>query len=91
MTTNTSKKTQSTETAKPPVAKLRVGLLNASIWERVTDNGTFHSVSFERRYRDAQGNWQSTHSYGADDLLALAKLADQAHTQIAALLANGGE
>ena len=91
MTTNTSKKTQSTETAKPPVAKLRVGLLNASIWERVTDNGTFHSVSFERRYRDAQGNWQSTHSYGSDDLLALAKLADQAHTQIAALQANGGE
>ena len=85
MTTNTSKKTQPTETAKPPVAKLRVGLLNASIWERVTENGTFHSVSFERRYRDAQGNWQSTHSYGSGDLLALAKLADQAHSKIVEL------
>jgi len=82
MATKTSKKTQSTESAKPPVAKLRLGLLNASIWERVTDKGTFHSVTFERRYRDANGEWHSTHSYDASDLLALAKLADQAHSRI---------
>jgi hypothetical protein len=81
MATNTSKN-QSTETAKPPVAKLRIGLINATIWERVTDNGTFHSVSFERRYRDGNGEWHSTHSYDASDLLTLAKLADQAHSKI---------
>ena len=81
MSTQTSKK-QSTETAKPPVAKLRLGLINASIWERVTESGTFHSVTFERRYRDANGEWHSTHSYDAGDLLTLAKLADQAHTEI---------
>ena len=81
MATNTSKK-QFTESAKPPVAKLRLGLINASIWERVTENGTFHSVTFERRYRDAEGNWKSSHSYNADDLLALAKAADLAHTKI---------
>ena len=85
MATNNSKNTQSTETAKPPVAKLRLGLINASIWERVTENGTFHSVTFERRYRDGQGNWHSTHSYDASDLLTLAKLADQAHTKIVEL------
>ena len=81
MVTNTSKK-QSTESAKPPVAKLRLGLINASIWERVTENGKFHSVTFERRYRDANGEWHSTHSYDGADLLTLAKLADQAHTEI---------
>ena len=75
MATNTRKKTQSTEPAKPPVAKLRLGLINASIWERVTEKGTFHSVTFERRYRDAEGNWHSTHSYEASDLLLLAKLS----------------
>lgn len=84
MATNTSKK-QSTESAKPPVAKLRLGLINATIWERVTENGKFHSVTFERRYRDGQGNWHSTHSYDASDLLMLAKLADQAHTKILGL------
>jgi hypothetical protein len=82
MATNTSRKSQSTETAKPPVAKLRLGLINASIWDRTTDNGTFHSVTFERRYRDSKGNWHSTHSYDASDLLTLSKLADQAHTEI---------
>jgi hypothetical protein len=82
MATNTSRKSQSSESAKPPVAKLRLGLINASIWERATDNGKFHSVTFERRYRDANGEWHSTHSYDTSDLLSLAKLADQAHTEI---------
>jgi hypothetical protein len=71
-----------TGTAKPPVAKLRIGLINANIWQRTTDEDVFYSVSFERRYRDSEGNWQSTHSYNAEDLLVLAKLADQAHTEI---------
>lgn len=85
MATKTQKKTQSTETAKPPVAKLRLGLMNATIWERVTDNGTFHSVTFERRYRDSGGDWHTTHSYDVNDLLALAKLVDQAHSKIVEL------
>jgi hypothetical protein len=68
---------------KPPVAKLRVGLITASIWERATEKGgTFHAVTFERRYRDAEGNWKSSHSYDEQDLLALAKLSDLAHTKI---------
>ena len=82
MTSATSAKAPATETSKPPVAKLRIGLIGASIWERTTLTGTFHSVSFERRYRDAAGNWQTTHSYDTDDLLVLAKLADQAHSRI---------
>jgi hypothetical protein len=82
MATNTSKKTQSTEPAKPPVAKLQIGLLSASIWERTTENGAFHTVTFERRYRDSNGEWHSTHGYAANDLLGLAKLADQAHSRI---------
>jgi hypothetical protein len=91
MVTKNSNKTQTTETAKPPVAKLRIGLINANIWERTTDNGTFHSVSFERRYKDAKGQWASTHSYNTDDLLTLAKLADQAHTEIQHLRAGSAE
>jgi hypothetical protein len=29
-----------------------------------------------------KGTWQSTHNYDADNLLMLAKLADQAHSKI---------
>jgi hypothetical protein len=80
-----TKKAQTTETAKPPVAKLRLGLLNATIWERTTEKGSFHSVTFERRYRDGEGNWHTTHSYDVNDLLTLAKLVDQAHSKIVEL------
>lgn len=71
-----------TETKKAPVAKIRIGLINASVWENTTDKGTFHNVTFERRYRDGKGNWASSHSYNAEDLLALAKAADLAFTRI---------
>ncbi len=84
MATNTKPKSK-TESAKPPVAKLRIGLIAASIWERTTEKGTFHSVTFERRYRDAAGEWHSTSSFDAGNLLALAKIADQAHSEIARL------
>ena len=75
-------KTQQAEKANPPAAKVRVGLITASIWERQTENGVFYNVSFERRYRDGEGNWKSSHSYDTQDLLALAKAADLAHTKI---------
>lgn len=87
MATNTSRKSQS-ETAKPPVAKIRLGLINANIWQRNTGEDVFYSVTFDRRYRDKQGEWRSTQSYNADNLLTLSKLADQAHTEIAKLRAG---
>lgn len=75
------KKTK-TEKAAPPVAKVRVGLITASIWERTTEDKTFYSVSFDRRYRDSSGKWHSSNSFDAHQLLELAKAADLAHTQI---------
>lgn len=75
------KKTK-TEKASPPVAKLRVGLISASIWENATEKGTHYSVTFDRRYQDDKGAWHSTNGYGVRDLLALAKCADLAHTKI---------
>ncbi len=84
MATNSIKERKS-KSAKPPVVKLRLGLIYASIWERITDNGTFYSVTFERRYRDSNGEWHSTHNFDANGLLTLAKLADMAHSKIVEL------
>jgi hypothetical protein len=86
-----TKKNEAAETKKAPVAKVRIGLINASIWENQTEKGTFHNVTFERRYRDGEGNWKSSHSYNADDLLSLAKTADLAHTKIADLRSGDDE
>ncbi|MCZ2154070.1 MAG: hypothetical protein LC114_09260 [Bryobacterales bacterium] len=88
MATSTSKNRKTNATTKPPVAKLRLGLLSASIWERTTDSVTFYSVTFERRYRDAKGEWHSTQTYDKTNLLTLSKLADQADTEITRLMAR---
>ena len=89
MATNTARKAQSGESAKPPVFKLRDHALNVAGWERTTlDGKTFYNVTFERRYRDAKGDWHGTQSFDKSNLLTLAKLADQADTEIARLTAN---
>jgi hypothetical protein len=88
MSLKNTKKTE-TEPKKPPAGKVRVGLISASIWDNETEKGTFYNVTFERRYRDGDGNWHSTHSYGAGDLLELAKCADLAHTKIVEAQQNG--
>lgn len=71
------------KTAKQPVTKVRIGALQAAIWENKSEKYTTFNVTFSRLYR-ANGQWHSTTSFGRDDLLALAKLADQAHTAITA-------
>lgn len=91
MSLNKSKTAKGSEAGKPPVAKVRVGLITASIWERDSDKGIFYTVSFERRYRDAEGHWQSSHSYDTQDLLAVAKAADLAHTRILEAAQADGE
>ncbi len=72
-------------TAQPtrarPVHEVRLGAIRASIWANETENGIRHNVTFDRTYRDGE-TWKSTTSFGRDDLLVLAKAADQAHTWI---------
>ena len=66
-----------------PVAEVRVGAVKAAIWPNTTESGAVrHNVTFSRIYKDADGNWKSTSSFGRDDLLVVAKVADLAHTKI---------
>jgi hypothetical protein len=67
---------------KAPVKTLRLGRIKAAIWENESDNQKFYSVSFARGYLDEAKNWHDSDSFGRDDLLLVAKLADQAHTFI---------
>ena len=78
----TSKKTKSAETAKPPVAKLKDGLIFLNIWERPTDNGKFFSVTIERRYKNKDEEWASSRSLNEDDLLGTSELLKQAYKEI---------
>ncbi len=67
--------------AKRPVHEIRMGCVRAAIWENETQNGTRYNVTFSRLYRDGE-QWKDSSSYGRDDLLLLAKVADQVHTWI---------
>ena len=65
-----------------PAAELRIGTVKATVWENEVGGITHHNVTFSRLYRD-EGQWKSPQSFGFNNLLALAKLADQAHALIA--------
>ncbi|MCY4585576.1 MAG: hypothetical protein OXB98_06005 [Bryobacterales bacterium] len=66
-----------------PVAEVRIGAVKAAIWPNQTESGAVrYNVTFSRIYKDADGNWKSTSSFGRDDLLVVAKVADQAHSKI---------
>ncbi|MEK6703198.1 MAG: hypothetical protein AABZ53_13110 [Planctomycetota bacterium] len=70
-------------TEKPkPIHTLRLGPIQAAIWSNPGQHGPFYNVTIDRRFKDAQDQWQSSGSFGRDDLLIVAKVADAAHTYI---------
>ena len=67
-----------------PVDEIRIGRVKATIWRNGTDEQPRHNVTFGRLYKEAD-QWKTTQSFGRNDLLVLAKVADLAHTRIFAL------
>ena len=64
-----------------PIHEVRMGMIKVAVWKNDTPNGVRYNATFNRIYRDGN-EWKTTDSYGRDDLLVLAKVADQAHTWI---------
>ncbi len=64
-----------------PINEIRIGRIKATIWLNGTEDQPRHNVSFGRVYKDGE-TWKTTHSFGRNDLLVLAKVADVAHTLI---------
>jgi hypothetical protein len=65
-----------------PAHKIRIGNLSAIIWRNSGENGPWYSVQPQRSYKNSDDEWRNTEALGADDLLTMAKLLDQAHTWI---------
>lgn len=73
-----------------PVANIRVGSVQASIWRNQTDGGAaFYSTTFKRSYKDKDDKWKDSDSYGPTDVLELVKAADLAHTKVIELQQQG--
>ena len=72
-----------------PVAELRIGTVKATVWKNEVSGITRHNVTFSRLYKDGE-QWKTTQTFGRNDLLVLAKVADQTHTRIFELQPGGG-
>ena len=64
-----------------PAHEVRLGQIKAAIWRNDTESGVRYNVTLSRLYKD-ETDWKSTESFGRDDLLVVAKVADQAHSWI---------
>ena len=60
---------------------LRIGVVKATVRENEVGGILRHNVTFSPLYRDGD-QWKTTDGFGFNNLLTLAKLADQAHTLI---------
>lgn len=64
-----------------PAHEIRLGRIRAAIWANQGDNGTWYNVTLSRNYKDGD-EWKSSTSFGRDELLTLAKVADLANSWI---------
>ena len=70
-----------------PIDEVRIGRVKATIWKNGTEDAprssrdapayVAYNVTFSRLYKDGD-QWKSTQSFGRNDLLTLAKVADAA-------------
>ena len=64
-----------------PVDEIRIGRVKATVWKNGTEDQPRYNVTFSRLYKDGN-QWKSTQSFGCNDLLVLAKVADLTHTRL---------
>ena len=83
-----SQSKNATAGANLPVETFRLGRIKAAVWENEVDQKKYYNVTFARTYVDEAKNYHDTDSFGRDDLLLVAKLADLAHTFIFSRLAE---
>lgn len=67
--------------ADRPVHEIRLGRVKAAIWRNEGDFGTRHNVTFSRIFKTEAG-WETSASFGRDDLPLVEKVADLAHLWI---------
>ncbi len=85
-TTQTNQPNPASTAKAQPLVSLDHFPLRAAIWANHTREGDlYYSVTFDRTYKDGD-DWKYTDSFRRSDLLALAKLADEADTQVRLLI-----
>ncbi|MEM8944769.1 MAG: hypothetical protein AAGD11_06250 [Planctomycetota bacterium] len=65
-------------TNQKPAAKFRDGSITATLWENQGKHGVFYNTTIVRSYKDG-AMYKDTNSYGATELLQVARLAQLAY------------
>lgn len=66
-----------------PAAKIRMGVVTVSIWRNLDQDGrAWYSATVERSYKDKNDQWKHTNSFGRNEMLVVAKIANLAHSKI---------
>ena len=77
-----TKEPQAAQASTKPVQTFRLRGVSVSVFENSAKTKdrevTFHKVAIQRSYRDSDGEWQHTTSFGRDDLPVLGLLLKQA-------------
>ncbi len=63
---------------KKPVSKYRANGIIVSVWENEGGKGTYHTFGLQRSYKDPDGQWKTSPSLRAGDLVIAAELLRQA-------------
>lgn len=64
---------ESSKESRKPVAKIRSGQVTISVWEQEKQNSdgskrVFHTLSFQKSYKDKKGEWHNVSSFLPSDL-----------------------
>jgi hypothetical protein len=79
-----------------PVAKFKAGQISAALWENeiTAKNGhkaTVLKATVERRYKDRDGNWKSSGSFGRNEIPLAIYCLQKAFEKIVSVQVNDSE
>lgn len=69
--------------ANKPVFSHRLNRIEVTAWKNSTDSATWYNVTFQRHYRDSEGNAQTTNSFRWEDLPLVSFMANKAYDTLA--------
>ena len=72
-------------TNNKPLFSHRLHRVEVAVWRNQNDTSHWHNITFQKGYRDSEGNLQTTTSLLMEDLPALSFLANKAYDFLASI------
>lgn len=89
MEAHVTKEEETMTTKKQPACELRVGRIRCTAWENAGPHGPRYNFNFSRLYKPEGGGWKDSDYFGRDDLLTVARLAQEAHAWAVQVVTSG--